>query len=79
VRYLPDFNSFADHVQSSHNSMVVGARAARPAMLMKFKHNDFADLENQIKSISVSHDRLIVAIEGLYGYRQMNLFWLDGC
>lgn len=53
---------------SSHNSMVVAARSSKAVRIVKFDHNDFADLERKIDALEAGHSRLIVAIESLYGY-----------
>ena len=46
--------------------MIVAARVGKPLKLFKFNKNDFTDLEEKIKAIDFAHDRIVVAIEGLY-------------
>jgi 7-keto-8-aminopelargonate synthetase-like enzyme len=53
---------------SCHNSMFTGMYLAQPGQdrLVKFAHNDAADLERKLAEVDGKYDQVIVAVEGLY-------------
>lgn len=54
--------------KNCHNSMFTGMYLAQPghSRLLKFAHNDVADLERRLIEVDGRYDRVIVAVEGLY-------------
>lgn len=54
--------------KNCHNSMFTGMYLTQPAhgRLLKFAHNDPADLERHLQEVDGRYDQVIVAVEGLY-------------
>ncbi|KAH8912441.1 PLP-dependent transferase [Coniochaeta sp. PMI_546] len=54
--------------KNCHNSMFTGMYLAQPGhgRLLKFAHNDAADLEKHLREVDGRYDQVIVAVEGLY-------------